>query len=150
MALVRWQPNRRSQTLSYNPRNDLECFLEELFGPRSWESRPSNAAFSPRVDLRDTPEAFVLKVDLPGVDREGLELTITSELVTLKGERKDSPEGESDCYVCRESFGGTFERVVPLPQSVDADRSEAKLANGVLTVTLPKEKPRKAIKISVS
>ena len=150
MALVRWQQNRHVPTNTRPSREDIECFLEEALGYRPRGNGKSTTGFTPRVDLKDTPEAFVLRADVPGVDKADLDLTINSDVVTLKGERKLDAETESDCYYCRESYDGSFERTVPLPQPVLADNAEAKLVNGVLTVTLPKAQPRTAIKIAVN
>jgi HSP20 family protein len=156
MALVRWQPNR-SAVSNYSgardPREDIECFFEDFFGSRPWwrgtsPNRP--AGFTPRVNLKDTPEAFVLKVEVPGFDKEQIYLTITNDLVTLKGERPEEAESDNECFYCRESFAGSFERSIALPQSVDSDGAEAKLQKGILTVTLPKASPRKAVTINVS
>lgn len=150
MALVRWSPNRRSPSTIRNSRDDLECFLEDFFGYRPWGNGTAAASFAPRVDLRDTPEAFVLRAEVPGVSKDELEVTITPDVVTLKGERKDETLAESDCYYCRESVTGRFERTVPLPQPVVSDKAEAKLQDGVLTISLPKAQPKTAIKINVS
>ena len=150
MALVRWSPSRQSPSTIRNSQHDLECFLEDYFGFRPRGRQAAVAGFSPRVDLRDTPEAFVLRAEVPGVAKGDLDLTITSDVVTLKGERRDETLEESDCYYCRESVEGSFERTVPLPQPVVSDKAEAKLQNGVLFVTLPKAQPKTAVKIGVS
>ena len=156
MALVRWQPNRSdvsNVSSTRDPREDIECFFEEFFGSRPWRrgtSRNESSNFSPRINLKDTPESFVLKAEVPGFDKEQIYLTITNELVTLKGERGEETESDNECFYCRESFSGSFERSVQLPQSVDSESAEAKLQNGILTVTLPKANPRKAVKINVT
>jgi HSP20 family protein len=151
MALVRWQPTNRTPSRVRNRRDDVESFFEDFFGyhPPRYVGSPSNT-FTPRLNLKDTPEAYILRVELPGFEREQIDLTINSDLVTLKGERKEEPEAENECYYCRESQGGSFERSIQLPQPVVADKAEAKLQDGVLTVTLPKEQQRKSVTISVN
>ena len=151
MALVRWQPTSRTPSTTRARRNDVESFFEDFFGYR----QPQNGGvtrntFTPRINLKDTSEAFVLRVELPGFEREQIDLTINSDIVTLKGERTTDTEEENECYYCRESFDGSFERSIQLPQTVVSDKAEAKLQNGILTVTLPKEQPRKSVTISVN
>lgn len=132
MALVRWNAPRRPDIF-----RDDEMY-DEMRG-----------AYSPRVDLVNNERTIILKAEVPGVDREDLDITVTADVVTLKGERKDAGLGENECYLCRESRLGTFERVIPLPESVVSDGARAVLKNGILTLSLPKSEPKKAIKIEV-
>lgn len=151
MALVRWQPTSRTPSTTRARRNDVESFFEDFFGYREQQDAGfSRNGFTPKINLKDTPEAFVLRVELPGFEREQIDLTINSDVVTLKGERTSETEEENECYYCRESVEGNFERSIQLPQTVVSDKAEAKLQNGILTVTLPKEQPRKSVTISVN
>lgn len=132
MALVRWNAPRRPDIF----RN--EDYDDDL-----------RAAYSPRVDLVNNERTIVLRAEVPGVDRESLDISVTSDVVTIKGERRDDEIGENECYLCRESRYGAFERVIPLPESVMSDEARAVLRNGILTLTLPKSAPKKAVKIEV-
>lgn len=145
MALVRWNPNRQNVTSPRNINNDIECFLEEFFG-----GQPRPTAYTPRVDLVNNESEIVLKADLPGIDKDDLDITVTNDLVTLKGERKIEESSENECFYCQESTYGAFERSIPLPDRVVGDETKASLKNGVLTLTLPKAEPRGAIKIKVN
>jgi HSP20 family protein len=132
MALVRWNAPRRT-----------DIFRDDDFYD------DSRMAYAPRVDLVNNERTIVLRAEVPGVDRESLDISVTNDVVTLKGERKADEIGENECYLCRESRYGAFERVIPLPESVVSDEARAVLRNGVLTLTLPKSEPKKAIKIEV-
>jgi HSP20 family protein len=136
MALVRWTARRP----------DIYRNEDQFEDPRVEYDRP---AYSPRVDMVNNESTIVLKAEVPGVDRENLDITVTSDVVTLKGERKNEETSENECYLCRESRFGTFERVIPLPEPIVSDEVRAVLKNGVLTLTLPKAEPKKAIKIEV-
>lgn len=114
--------------------------------------QPRMAAVTPRalaVDMYETDEAVVVKTAIPGVDPEDIDLSITGDTLTIKGEIKvDEEIEEADC-VCRERPYGAFARSLTIPVSVEAGEAEAEFKDGILTLTLPKaeELKPKAIKV---
>jgi HSP20 family protein len=99
---------------------------------------------APDVNIYETDEAFVLQAEMPGVSKEGLEVTLEGNTLTFLGRRADEPERGNVLY--RESRGVNYRRVFELDPSVDTDRIHAEMRQGVLTLTLPKAervKPRK-------
>ena len=153
MALVRWNPIERSARVY---RDDLESVLEDFFvagySPL-WGIRPRRAIVSahvPRIDIADSEKALVLKAEVPGFEKDDLDVTITRDAVTIKGGHKEEKEDSNECYYCRESAVGSFERRVPLPVEVNAEKAEAKLHNGVLTLVLPKAEAAGSVKIAVN
>jgi HSP20 family protein len=105
-------------------------------------------AESPEVTLDDTGEALVLRAEVPGVAEKDIELQVEEGTVTLRGERKEErQEGHSVHRKERADF--RFARSFTLPVKVAADKSEAVLKNGILTVTLPKAEAAKPRKIAV-
>jgi HSP20 family protein len=101
--------------------------------PGSWEP----GAAHPRVSFDDQGSAFVVRAEVPGVAEKDIELSATATTLTLKGQRKvEAPKGYSTHRTERNSW--SFARTFELPAKVDAERVEARLENGVLTVTLPK------------
>jgi HSP20 family protein len=111
--------------------------------------------WSPRLDLFEDDDAYFLKVDVPGVSEKHLELSVTNNVLTLKGKREQaSGDVESrkkgSRYQREERIYGTFQRTVPLPLPVNAGNVDAKLRDGVLYITLPKREEMKPKKISVS
>jgi len=95
-------------------------------------------AFTPSFDIRETPEAYVFEADMPGIQREDVEINLTGNRITLTGKReaKARKEGEN-AFMLERSFG-SFSRSFNLPDGVDPGRVSADLKDGVLTLTLPK------------
>jgi len=124
----------------------LDRLLTDVDGD-AWEPR---AGF-PRVSLDDQGAAFVVRAELPGLAEKDLELSATATTLTLRGERKvDAPEGYSVRRSERSNY--QFARTLELPSKIDSERVEARLENGVLTVTLPKapEAQPKQIRVKAS
>jgi HSP20 family protein len=112
--------------------------------PNEWEPRTG----FPRVSLDDEGGAFVVRAELPGLAEKDLELNATATTLTLRGERKvEAPEGYSTHRNERGAY--RFARTFELPTKIDSDRVEARLENGVLTVTLPKAPEAQPKQISV-
>lgn len=143
-ALTRWDPYRELATM----RNMMDRMMdEEVFGlPRLWERR---SEFNLALDIAEKDDAYVVKASVPGVAPEDVEITLTDNVLTIKGEMKEDKEIKEDAYHMRERRFGQFVRSVTLPMPVDADKIEAVNENGVLTLTLPKAEMAKPKKIEV-
>jgi HSP20 family protein len=143
MALMKWEPFEGLTTLQREMNRVFERFFED--GPlRVWE-RPSE----PAVEVADTPEAVIVKAQVPGVPKDNLQLTITENAMTLKGEMKEEEKKEGKNYYRREWRYGAFERTIPLPVAVQAEKATADLKDGVLAVTLPKREAAKVKQIPI-
>ena len=106
-------------------------------------------AYVPRVDVRETAEAFVVVADLPGADEKSVEATVQKRVLTIEGwTQLDKPQGGEE--LGREFGAGRFRRDFTLPDAVDPERIQARVKNGVLTVTIPKKDEVKARKIQVT
>ena len=153
MAVTRWSP--------FGELNQLQDRMNQLFSDvygrspssgRSDEGLMTTGSWAPPVDIYQSAEReLVLKVELPGLNPEDIELTVNNDTLTLKGEKKFSNEVKEDQYHRIERPYGTFARSFSLPSSVDATRISAEHKNGVLTVRLPareEAKPRH-VKIDV-
>jgi HSP20 family protein len=97
--------------------------------------------------MYQTDKDVVVKATLPGVDAEDVDISISGDLLTIKGEHSEEEEVDEGDYIHRERRIGTFSRSVALPVSVDSNKAEAVFDKGVLTVTLPKKETAKAKKI---
>ena len=105
--------------------------------------------YVPRVDVRESAEAFVVVADLPGADEKSVEATVQKRVLTIEGwTALDKPQGGEE--LGREFGAGRFRRDFTLPDAVDPDRIQARVKNGVLTVTIPKKEEVKARKIPVA
>jgi len=90
------------------------------------------------VDVYQTEDEVVLKAPIAGVKTEDLEITITEDLINIKGQRSETEEISKDSYFAQECYWGAFSRSYVLPVSVNAEKAEAKLKNGILVIRMPK------------
>jgi len=145
MALIRWKDRD-----TYDPWTTFKSLQDEINNLFDLDLYPvSNGLFdrsaSPAMDVVEGKDAFTLTCELPGIEQKELEVSVSANVLTLKGEKKASEESGKGKYYRREIWSGTFQKTFSLPPSVDASRIEAKLENGILTMTLPKreeEKPK--------
>lgn len=140
MFWTRSNPMQRRSTLG----NPMEMFDRFLHADPMAQSGPGFPAFNIWTD----DEGAVLTSELPGVTIGDLEITVSGKYITLKGSRKVSPDEGKMERIRRERPEGTFERTFQLPYAIESGKVEAKLANGVLEVTLPRaenDKPRKVM-----
>ena len=93
----------------------------------------------PSLDLRESPGEVVVKVELPGVRERDVKVSISDHLLVVEGEKSSERETQEGAYHVTERSYGSFHRALDVPDSIDVDKIEAKLAGGVLTVTLPKK-----------
>jgi HSP20 family protein len=143
--LVRWEPFRDLVSL----REAMDRLFEESFvRPQGDWPMPTEAG-ALAVDVYETEDAVVVKSAIPGVKPEGIDISLTGDTLTIKGETKFEEEVEEENYVRREMRYGAFSRTLPVPTAVVAEEAEAEFENGVLTLTLPKaeEVKPKAIQI---
>ena len=96
------------------------------------------AQSAPRADMAETNKTYQITAELPGIDQKDVELTVSDSMLTLSGEKKSEREEKDEHYHLTERSFGSFKRVFPLPDEVDAGKISAEFDKGVLTVTLPK------------
>ena len=122
---------------------DLEASPYESGG--SWET------FSPSIDVREDEKEVIVKAELPGMDEKDIDVSLTDNGLTIKGEKKAEKEEKGKDYWHREASYGAFQRVIPLPAGLNPEKVAARFKNGVLTVTLPRfeEVKSKGRKIAV-
>jgi len=101
------------------------------------------------VDVYQTPEEIIVESTIAGVKPDDIEIDVTSESVTIRGERHQEEKVAESDYFYRECFWGRFSRSIILPQEVDPDRAHSALKNGVLVIKLPKLHRNKAKKLKV-
>lgn len=101
------------------------------------------------VDVYETPNSFIIKSAVAGVEPDKLDISITNEAVTIKGERSSEEKVKAQNYLHRECYWGRFSRSIILPQEVDPDKSQASIKNGILKINLPKISKSKSKKLKV-
>ncbi len=104
----------------------------------------------PPVDVYEKPDKYIVKAELPGVKEDDLDISVSEDVLTIKGERRYERDQEEEDLYRRERAYGYFKRNVNLPSAVDEEKVEANLDSGVLQVLLPKTEETKARKIPVS
>lgn len=136
--LIRWEPMREMMTL----REAMDRLFDDAF------TRPlslSAVSALPAIDLYQTADEVVLRATLPGLKTEDVQISVTGDVLTLRGEFKQQDVKEEATWHIREQRFGSFERSVMLPTEVQTDKARADFENGILTVILPKAetvKPR--------
>jgi HSP20 family protein len=148
MAIVRWDPFREMVELQ----DRVNRMVTDAMGRRG-EEDIRRGAWAPPVDIFEADNGeLVIKVDLPEVNRDDIEVTVENNTLTLSGERKQDPALKDDKTYRNERICGTFMRAFSLPPTVDPNRVAADYKNGVLTVRLPmrEEAKPKQVQIQVS
>ena len=140
----------------YHPFRDLRTLQEEVNRvcavgqTRGYDDgRVAGGAWQPSVDIFENKDQIVLEAELPGLQREEVELSIENNVLTLRGERKFAKREEADNYHRVERAYGSFARSFTLPPTVQGDGANAEYQDGVLRVTLPKREEVKARRIEV-
>jgi HSP20 family protein len=129
---------------------EMDQLMRRFFGDAELSSGQTNLiAWSPQVDVEEDDKQFVIKADLPGVDPKDLEVSVIENSLILRGHKKEEREEKKKNYHRVERFEGQFYREIPLPRGIDADQIQAKCANGVVTVTVPKKAESQPKKITV-
>jgi HSP20 family protein len=141
--IIRWDPYREMARMD----RLMDRWFENL--PGMWRGEFDGESYFP-LDLYETDEAIVAKATLPGVRPEDVEITITGETLTIRGESKGEEEEKKRNYYRQESWRGSFARSIALPSQVEADKAEAVFENGVLKLTIPKAEAAKPKTIKVT
>ncbi|NEP44961.1 MAG: Hsp20/alpha crystallin family protein, partial [Okeania sp. SIO2H7] len=107
--------------------------------------------FAPAAEIQETPEAVILKLEVPGLEAKDLDVEVTAEAVSIKGERREETKTEEKGVTRSEFRYGSFQRVIPLPARVQNDKVEAEYKNGILHLNLPKaeEEKNKVVKVNI-
>ena len=134
-------PVRRLWDL-FDLRSDIDELFDELM-EAPFFARPLLSSVFPAVDVAETESDVVVKAELPGIDPKNLEVHVTEDNLSIKGEIRDEWEDKEVGYCRRERYCGTFERSIGLPAKVKQDEVKAQYKDGVLTITLPKVEPSK-------
>jgi HSP20 family protein len=142
VALVRWDPARQLDTFQ----SDLDRVFDAFFGGRT--ANGTARRWVPAMDLVETDDHLVLRADLPGLDKEDVEIEVKDGVLTISGERRTEHEDSADGYH-RVGAYGRFSRSLSLPQGIDADQVQADFDKGVLEVRIPKPAERKPHRVQI-
>jgi len=153
MAVIRFKPENEVSTWSpfgdvVNMQREVGRLFDGLFSDFK-EDGGLMTSWSPRADVTENNESYVIKAELPGVSKNDVKITVRENILTIKGEKKQEKE-EKDHNLHRvERSYGSFERSFSLPSNLKSDKIDAAYKDGVLTVTLPKAEEAKPKEIEV-
>lgn len=146
MAIVRWDPFRDVATLQ----DRINRIFNESFGrSRDLDEEVGLYDWSPPVDIYETTDGIVLKVELPGVNKDDVSVEVKDNVLTLKGERLLDPEIKDEHYYRKERSFGKFNRSFSLQETIKPDLIKASFKDGVLTVEIPRPEEEKPKQVTV-
>ena len=140
--LTRWEPMNEIMSL----RQAMDQLFDDAF------TRPvslSGVSASPAIDLYQDNDNVVVKAALPGLKAEDVEISVTGDTLSLRGEYKQESEKKDATYHIREQRYGAFDRTIRLPSEVQTNKAEANFEDGILTITLPKAETVKPKMINI-
>ncbi len=151
MSIIRYQSPDvwRSLDRFANLRDEINTFFDGPSWPAATQQAQLFNGWTPALDLYQTTDDIVALVELPGMRKEDIELSLHDGMLTISGERK-SDVSENDKAARSERFVGKFRRSISLPTRVDANKVNATYKDGVLTVTLPTAEEVKPKQIQVN
>jgi HSP20 family protein len=142
MSVSRWDP--------FQDLLAIQDEMNQVFGrARQGQGQGGGRMWAPALDISERKDAYVVTVEVPGVNAEDLDITLEDGLLTIQGERQFTQESTEQQFHRVERRYGSFRRSITLPSQVQADAIEASFENGVLEVVVPKAEEAKPKKISV-
>ncbi|MGD0278914.1 MAG: Hsp20/alpha crystallin family protein [Smithella sp.] len=132
----------------YSLQRDMNNLFDNFF--RGFDAAPRGFAagdlerFTPSIDVKENEKEFLIKAELPGVEEKDIEVTVTDDSVTIKGEKKEEKEDKNKDYYYMERSYGSFSRAIPLEAQIESGKAEASFKNGILDIKIPKNQSAKA------
>jgi HSP20 family protein len=147
MPLIRWEPFREIDSLQ----REMNHLFDSLSRP-AVNGEKVGATFIPAAEMHESPEAIHLRLEVPGIEANDLDVQVTAEAVAISGERKEETKTEEKGVSRTEFRYGRFQRVIPLSTRIQNDKVQAEYKNGILSLTLPKaeEEKTKVVKVNIS
>lgn len=127
--------------------NELDDSLEESGGSETGSDDDTEGQLA--IDMHQTPTEIIIKTMVAGVKPEDLDISITRDLVIIKGKREESHDSIDEDYFHRELYWGSFSRTIILPQEVEVEDAEAINKNGLLIIKLPKLDKNRQTKLKI-
>lgn len=128
---------------------DLQDDMNRLFSSSLRRGSSTLGEYLPSLEVKEDENQFLVHLDIPGMERKDLDISVTGNILTIKGERKEEESKKGKGYFYSERRYGSFQRSVELPVEVDSDKVAAAYKDGVLELTLPKSEKAKPKQIKV-
>ncbi len=155
MVMGRWRPLWGLRTCRpFRDLEEMERRFDELLGwpasPGAWRRVPAEVEWMPPIEMFEKDDKLVVKAELPGINKDEIDISVVGETMTIKGGRKTETEIKQESYYCCKRSYGSFVRSITLPSAVHTNKIEANLENGILEVTLSKAAEVKPKKVEIS
>ncbi len=144
MELVPWRPFRELGTL----RKEMDR-LREPFSAVAPFAGLGSEEWLPSADISETKDKLLIKLDLPGLETKDVNVSVSGDILTIKGEKRKEEEEKDENYYHCERYCGSFQRSFRLPANIQSDKVEASFDKGVLKITLPRTEQAKKKEIEV-
>jgi HSP20 family protein len=148
--MERYRPRGRTPAVKpFRDLEDMERMMEESWmRPLMWRRLPEEEFnWAPTMEILEKGKNYIMRMELPGISQEDVEISVSGDTITVKGERKPLEETKGEEYQMCEFCYGSFTRSITLPQTVNADKIEADFENGILEIRIPKAGETKPIQI---
>ena len=145
MSLIRWKPFAEIDNLQ----REMNSLFDSIVPS---DNDIKNSAFIPAAEMKETPEAVYLKLEVPGLDAKDIDIQVAAESIAISGERKTETKTEDQGVTRSEFCYGSFHRIIPLPARVKNTEVNAEYKDGILNLTLPKAEAEKnkVVKVNLS
>ena len=153
MTLVRWNPTREMTSVPrdvFNLQSEFNKMVGSFFSDEDADTSVPSQSWIPAVDIMENDDKYIANMELPGVRKEDVSITMLEQVLTIRGEKKQEKKEGKDGSVDRiERSYGSFQRSFTLPATVRSEAIVAEFKDGILTVTMPKAEEKKPKQIEV-
>ena len=141
---------RRPMRNLFNLHNQMEKVFSDLFASHDGETDMEETSWMPTVDISETENGFEIRAELPGVSEKDVNVSVTDNLLTIKGEKHQEEETDGKDYHRVERRYGSFQRSFTLPRHIETDAIKAEFKDGVLTLGIPKAEAAKPTEVPIT
>jgi HSP20 family protein len=146
MNLMKWNPSNEL----FSIQNRINKMFDEFYHPFNVsDSDHGSWKWSPKADIYEKDDSIVIKAELPGVDKNDVQVDLNDRILKIRGERKSDNEIKEENYYRKETSFGKFERAFTLPVDGESDQIKAEYKDGVLKIEIPKPEGQKPKQISI-
>ncbi len=146
-SLLRWQPLRELNSLQ----QEMNRLFDTISPQNLLKENDGWPIFVPPAEITESPEALNLKIELPGLRQEDIDVEVSRDSVSIRGERHSESHTDEKGVTRTEFRYGQFQRVIPLPAHIDNTQAKAEYKDGILTLALPKveEEKNRVVKVNL-
>ncbi len=145
MSIITWDPFNELEEIQ----NSINKIFDDSLFKKGKKNRKELGYWEPAIDIIETKDKYKIKAEFPGIPKDDIEINVSDNVLTIKGEKKQEKEEKDANYYRTERVYGLFQRQLVLPPDVDADKIKANYKNGVLEIEIPKGEKAKPKKINI-